>query len=132
MKERQHTRRDIYPGRHYEVKGSRPGLDAFTALLVGMGILALIIGPITGLYSLGIGFAGLAGASILAAFPRLDALTVLLVGGGILALIVGPVTDLYSWGLGVVALVAALILAITWRVYVDGSRSRDYDEPTDY
>ncbi len=132
MKERQHTRRDIYPSSHYEVKGSRPGLDAFTVLMVGIGIVALIIGPITGLYSLGIGFGALAGATILALFPRLDPLTVLLIGGGILALIVGPVVGLYSWALGAVALIGALVLAISWRVYLEGTRSRDYEEPPEY
>ena len=132
MKESQHTRSNIYLGRNHDAKGSRPGLDAFSVLMVGIGIVALIIGPITGLYSIGIGFGALAGACIVALFPRLDHLTVLLIGGGILALIVGPVVGLYSWALGAVALIGALVLAISWRVYLDGSRSRDYEEPTEY
>jgi hypothetical protein len=40
------------------VKRSRARLEALTALIAGIGILVLIVGPITGLYSLGLGIVG--------------------------------------------------------------------------
>jgi len=124
MKQDRHTRSTIDPENDYDVGAPRPGLDAFTVLMVGIGIVALITGPVMGLYSIGIGFAGLAGACIVALFPRLDHLTVLLLGAGILGVVIGPVLDFYSWGLGAVVLISALLLVLTWRVYLAASRSR--------
>ena len=132
MKEHQYTRSLFYARSDYHVRMSKPALNAFTVLMVGVGIVALIAGPITGAYSIGIGFAGLAGALLVALFPRLDYVTVALLLCGIMVLVIGPVVDFYSWSVGGVLLVAALVLAISWRVYLVGERSRYYAKPTEY
>lgn len=132
MKERRYTRSLFYARNDYHVRMSRSTLNAFTVLMAGIGIVALILGVVNGLYSVGVGFGGLAGALVVALFPRLDPFTVLLICCGILALIIGPVIGFYSWGLGAVLLVAALVLAASWRVYLVGNRRRYYIEPTEY
>ena len=132
MKERRYTTSIFYTRSDYHVRMSKPALDAYTVLMAGVGVVALIAGPITGAYSVGIGFAGLAGALLVALFPRLDYVTVALLLLGIMGLVIGPVVDFYSWSVGGVLLVAALVVAVSWRVYLVGNRSRYYAEPAEY